>query len=168
MFEQCGHFAWTIFIVDLPAADRVSIAQRVYELVQQNFAHWDAASQASVDASFREYMDQARRAPDRHAFDLASLRFFATLRNGHSQFVDALADARPLKFRLLEVEGEWTVIFSADRRLTREAVVRRLGSRRVGDVVTQLAQYVAASNDRMPRTHVFSYPLLFPNAYRSA
>jgi len=147
---------------DLSASDRVSIAQRAYELVQQNFAHWDAAPRANVDASFREYMDRARRAPDRHAFDLASLRFIATLRNGHSQFADALADARPLKFRLLEVEREWTVIFSADRQLPRGAVVRTLGGRRVDDVVTELAQYVAASNDRMARTHVFSNPLLFP------
>ena len=146
----------------LTLEDRQAIARRLYALVQQYFAHWDGAPRTRVEAAYHRYVDEAGRAADRHAFDLASLRFVAALRNGHSQFVDEAADARPLKFRLLDVEGEWAVVFSQDARLPRGAVVRTINGTPVAAAVEGLSEYVAASNARLARTHVFSYPVLFP------
>jgi carboxyl-terminal processing protease len=147
---------------DLDVADRMVTASRIYSLIQQYFAHRDGAPQVEIEAAYREYVGQAVRAQTRHAFDLATLRFMATLRNGHTQFFDSQLDGRPLKFRLLEVEDQWVVIDSQDTRLPRGAVVRSLNGSPVGDVVRELSQYVAASNDRLARAHVFSYPGLFP------
>jgi carboxyl-terminal processing protease len=47
--------------------------------------------------------------------------------------------------------------------LRRGAVVGTLNGKPVGAVVDELSQYVHASNDRLARTHVFSYPVLFPD-----
>ena len=131
-------------------------------MVQQYFAHWDGASRPQVEAAYREYVEQAVGAADRKAFDLASMRFIAKLRNGHSQFFDSRMDARPLKFRLLEVENVWAVVSSQDTRLPQGAVVKTLEGRPVDDFIRERAEYVAASNERLARTHVFSYPGLFP------
>jgi carboxyl-terminal processing protease len=147
---------------DLSVTDRLVVASRIYALVQQYFAHWDGVPRPNVEASYREYVDQLVGAGDRKAFDLATLRFIASLRNGHTQFFDAELDGRPLKFWLLQVQNEWVIVDSQDNRLPRGAVVRTLNGKPVDDVVSELAQYVAASNERLARTHVFSYPGLFP------
>src|SRR4029450_6139274 len=116
---------------DLSVTDRVVIATRIYALVQQYFAHWEAAPRAEIETAYREYIDRALAAPDRTSFDLATMRFIAKLRNGHTQFFDGHLDGRPLKFRLLQVGDEWVVADSQDRRLPRGAVVTRLEGRPV-------------------------------------
>lgn len=147
---------------DFPVTDRAVMASRIYAMVQQYFAHWDGAPRGEVDRAFREYIDKVVRGGDRKDFDLATMRFIASLRNGHTQFFDAQLDGRPLKFRLLQVEGEWVVVNSLESRLPRGAIVRTLDERPVDDFVRDRAQYVAASNERLALTHVFSYPGLFP------
>src|SRR5262245_19325273 len=147
---------------DPDAAGRMVIATKIYSLVQQYFAHWEGAARSDVDAAYRTYVADALAATDRKGFDLATLRFIAALHNGHTQFSDDQADGRPLKFRLREVEHQWVVTVSQESGLPRGTIVNTLNGRPVGDVVTELAQYVAASNDRLARTHVFSYPGLFP------
>jgi carboxyl-terminal processing protease len=131
-------------------------------LVDQYFAHWDGASRAHVQQAYLTYSRSVTPSTDRRAFDLATLRFLAALHNGHTQFADSALDSRPLKFRLLEVERRWVVVFSQDRRLPRGAIVRFIGGRPVETVVHELSQYVGASSKRLAQTHVFSYPGLFP------
>jgi carboxyl-terminal processing protease len=143
-------------------SDRVITASRIYSLVQQYFAHWEGVPRADFEAAYRAYVDRAVRADSGKLFTLATLRFLATLKNSHTQFFDAQLDSRPLKFRLLEVEDQWVVIGSQDSRLSRGEVVRSLDGRPVSDFVHESAQYVAASNERLARAHVFSYPGLFP------
>jgi carboxyl-terminal processing protease len=147
---------------DLGVTDRVIIAAKIYALVQQYFAHWDGVTRSEVEAAYREYIDQVVGAADRKGFDLATLRFIARLRNGHTQFFDSALDGRPLKFRLLQMENQWVVASSQDSRLSPGTIVQTLNGISVDDFVRESAQYVAASNDRLARTHVFSYGGLFP------
>jgi carboxyl-terminal processing protease len=146
----------------LSVVDRVVVATRIYATIQQYFAHWDGVPRAEVEAAYRQYVDGAVRAAARKDFDLATLRFIAKLRNGHTQFFDSQLDGRPLKFRLLPIDGQWVVVNTQNRQLLRGAVVRSLDGKPVDDFVRERAQYVAASNDRLALTHVFSYPGLFP------
>ena len=107
---------------DLDVTDRVVVASAVYSLVQQYFAHWEGAPRSEVDGAYREYIAHVVRDSSRKDFDLATLRFIARLRNGHTQFFDNSLDGRPLKFRLLEVEDKWVVINSQDSRLWQRRV----------------------------------------------
>lgn len=147
---------------DLSVSDRVVIASKIYSLVQQYFAHWESAPRSEVEAAYREYVDHTVRSADRKDFDLATMRFVARLRNGHTQFFDNQLDGRPLKFRLLQMENDWVVVDSQESRLPRGALVRTVNGSLVEDFVRERAQYVAASSERLARTHVFSYPGLFP------
>ncbi len=124
----------------LSAVDRVVVATRIYATIRQYFAHWDGAPRLEIEAAYREYVDGAIRAAARKDFDLATLRFIATLRNGHTQFFDSQLDSRPLKFRLLPVEGQWVVVNSQDNQLPRGAVVRSLDGRLVNDFVHERAK----------------------------
>jgi len=148
---------------DLSVTDRVITASAIYSLVQQYFAHWEAAPRLEIDAAYREYVDHIVRDMSRKDFDLATLQFIATLRNGHTQFSDDQLDGRPLKFRLLEVENKWVVVSSQDSHLVRGAIVKTIDGEAVDDFVREQAHYVAASNDRLAQTHVFSYAGLFPD-----
>jgi carboxyl-terminal processing protease len=151
-------------VADPEAIDGLGVAAKIHGLVQQYFAHGDGIARDQVDAAYRKYLADVRgtAANDRRGFDLATLRFIATLRNGHTQFIDDRADGRPLKFRLLKVEDQWVVLNTQDAGVPRGAIVVTIDGKAVDDVVRELAQYVAASNDRLAQTHVFSYPLLFP------
>ena len=144
------------------AADRLVVASKLFALVQQHFAHWEAAAPADVEASYRQFVIDAIRSGSRAEFTRAALRFVASLRNGHTQLLDSQADGRPLKFRLLDMEGQWVVIASRQAELTRGTVVHAINGQPIDDFVREAARYVHASNDRLARTHVFSYPLLFP------
>jgi carboxyl-terminal processing protease len=146
----------------LTVTDRLVIASKIYAMVQQYFAHWDGVPRPQVDAAYHEYIDNAVRAANRKDFDLATMRFIAKLRNGHTQFFDSQLDGRPIKFRLLQVGIEWVVVNSQHSGLPPGVIVRSLDGKSVDDFVSERAQYVAASNDRLARTHVFSYPGLFP------
>jgi hypothetical protein len=120
---------------DLDATDRLVVASRIYAIVQQYFAHWDAAPRSDVDGGYREYVGDVIGGTTRNDFDLATLRFMASLRNGHTQFNDSHMDGRPLKFRLLEVEGQWVVPGSQDSKLPRGVVVRTIDGTPVDDFV---------------------------------
>lgn len=146
---------------NLNAEDRRGIAMSIYALIQEHFAHWDGAPRSEVEQGYREYSEEVVRAATRKEFDLATLRFIAKLRNGHTQFNDSQADSRPIKFRLLEVENRWVVLDTQDSRLPRGSIVRTINARPVEEFVRESAKYVHASNDRLARTHVFSYPILF-------
>jgi carboxyl-terminal processing protease len=146
---------------DLDTADRIVVASRIYALVQQYFAHWEGVSRGSVEDAYRTYVDRAVHSASRQEFDLATLRFVASLHNGHTQFVDSEADGRPLKFRLLEVEGRWVVIGSQESRLPRGTIVRTIDGIPAEAFVHDKAAYVPASNDRIARTYVFLYLTLF-------
>jgi carboxyl-terminal processing protease len=148
---------------DLDVTDRVVAASTIYSLIQQYFAHWEGAPRSEVEAAYREYIARIVRDKSRKEFDLATLRFIAKLKNGHTQFFDSAFDGRPLKFRLLEVENQWVVVNSQDSRLPRGAVVRSLNGVAVDNFVSEWSQYVAASNDRIARSQLFFfYPGLFP------
>jgi carboxyl-terminal processing protease len=147
---------------DLDETGRLAVASRIYSLVQQYFAHWDGAPKDDVERAYRAYVGEATRGATRKEFGLATLRFIASLHNGHTQFNDSQMDGRPLKFRLLEVEGQWVAISSQESRLPRGSVVRTIEGLPVADFVRNASKFVAASNDRLARTHVFSYPALFP------
>src|SRR5262245_61847954 len=88
---------------DLSETDRRAIAERIHSLVLQYFAHWEGASRADMESAYGAYVDAASRSATRKDFTLATLRFIAALKNGHTQFFDPSLDGRPLKFRLLEV-----------------------------------------------------------------
>jgi carboxyl-terminal processing protease len=146
----------------LETADRLVVASRLFAVVQQHFAHWEAATPSEVDASYRQFVTDAIRSSTRAEFTRAALRFVASLRNGHTQLFDSHADGRSLKFRLLEVEGQWVVVASGQAGLARGSVIRAINGEPVEAFIREAARYVHASNDRLARTHVSSYPLLFP------
>ncbi|MDQ1187068.1 hypothetical protein [Agrobacterium larrymoorei] len=70
----------------LSTSRRGEIVARIYEAIRSSFAHWEALSNFDFEAEFKAYLEEAFEAPDRVGFDLATMRFIAKLRNGHTVF----------------------------------------------------------------------------------
>src|SRR5262249_13686332 len=136
--------------------------------VQIYYAHTDAVPAAAIESAYRDYLDKIVRTDDRREFDLATLRFIATLKNGHTHFYDSWLAAnhgRPLPFWLAPPAGRWVVAWSADARLHKGDVVRAIDGSDIERFVQTQADYIGASSPRIARRWAFSTPFLFPQRF---
>src|ERR1041384_6309113 len=125
---------------ELDSVARVAVARRIHDLVNQYFVHWEGAPRAEVERDYQAYERAAAHAATRRDFSLATLRFIAALHNGHSQFFDSQMDGRPVRFRLLPVEGQWAVIGSLDAPLPAGTAGRTVNGSAVGHFAVRAAQ----------------------------
>jgi carboxyl-terminal processing protease len=149
--------------LELP--ERVSIASRIYAAVQVYYAHSEAVPFPEIEAAYRRYLEELVRAPERREFDLATLRFFAALKNSHTHFRDSWLDAsygQPLPFWLAPVEGQWVIARTADERLRKGEIVEAIDGVSVDEFVRRQAESIGASSPRIACSWVFYSPALFP------
>lgn len=152
----------------LPLEERVWIASKIYSAVQVYFAHWEAVAELDLDVAYRRYLETATASADRKDFDLATMEFFAQLRNGHSDFNDRWlwrVYGAPLGFSLRFVGGLWVVNESRLASLAVGDVVARIDGRPADEFLTDLLRYISASSDEARRTKLFWRPFLFPQEF---
>ncbi|OED00812.1 hypothetical protein A9Z06_12725 [Rhizobium sp. YK2] len=74
---------------DPDLTDRAYIGATAYYAIRRYFAHAEGLPGGyDFEARHRAYLGEALEAPNRKAFSLATMRFFASLRNGHTSFWD--------------------------------------------------------------------------------
>jgi carboxyl-terminal processing protease len=152
----------------LELRDRVYIASRIYAAVQVYYAHSDAVPFPEIESAYHRYVEELVGAPGRREFDLTTLRFIATLKNGHTHFRDQWLGAtygQPLPFWLAPVEGKWVVARTTDERLRKGDIVRAIDGVGIDQFVQRQAAYLGASNQRIARSWVFYSPDLFPERF---
>ena len=158
-------FAQTEDADTVSLAERTWMASKIYSSVQIYFAHWDGVPELDLEAAYRRYLDQATASAERRAFDLATMEFFAQLRNGHSDFNDPWLwqqYGQPLGFSLDRLDGVWVVDQSRLRSLAVGDVVERIDGVAADEFLANLVRYVSASSDESRRTKLFGRPFLFP------
>jgi hypothetical protein len=72
----------------LTTEEREAIIDAITHHVREYFAHWAGVPGLNYDSLVAEYHNAALASPDRRAFGLATLEFFAALENGHTSFSD--------------------------------------------------------------------------------
>ena len=135
----------------VPVAERMWIAAKMLAAVETHFAHWEGVPDLDLDAAFRAYAEEAVAAPDRRSFSLASMKFLAGLRNGHTGFFDPWLRERfgaPLGFSLERDADGWVVRESRVDGLGAGDRVVTVDGRPAGEVIGELLPYVSASSDR--------------------
>jgi carboxyl-terminal processing protease len=136
--------------------------------VQVYFAHSEAVPFPEIESAYQRYVGELVRASGRREFDLATLRFIAALKNGHTHFRDqwlGTTYGQPLPFWLAPVEGKWVVARTRDERLRRGDIVRAIDGVSINQFVQRQAAYLGASNQRIARSWVFYSPDLFPERF---
>lgn len=102
-------------IRDPNISERAYIAATAYHAIRRYFAHAEGLPAGyDFEARYRKYLDEAITAKDRRSFSLATMRFFASLHNGHTSFTDETfgQNMGPAPFRIRPVDGRWTVVRS--------------------------------------------------------
>lgn len=158
-------FAQSEDVDTLALAERVWMASKIYSSVQVYFAHRDGVPELDLDAAYRRYVERATAEGGRKAFDLATMEFFAQLRNGHSDFNDPWLWQRygqPLGFSLDRVNGQWVVDQSRLATVAVGDVVDVIDGVPADEFLTSLMSYIAASSAAARRIKLFWRPFLFP------
>ena len=154
-------------LAPLPSPEeRAFIAAKIYSSVNTYFAHWQAVPHLDFDAEFKRYVARALGADTRLDFDLATAELFASLGNGHTQFVDRnlYGDALPpLAARV--VEGKWVVTRSFAEGFRPGEEILMVDDQPIEEFFRQSRKYIAASDERAARRAFFFRPYVWPDRY---
>jgi carboxyl-terminal processing protease len=152
----------------LELSDRITVAARIYVAVQLYYAHSETVPFPQIESAYRRYIEALVTTPGRREFDLATLRFIAALKNGHTHFRDQWLDStygKPLPFWLAPIGDKWVVARTADERLRKGDIVRAINGVGIDDFVEKQVAYIGASNHRIARSWVFYNPALLPERF---
>lgn len=158
---------------NLSVEDRAYIASRIYAALEY-FAHWQGVPDFNVDAAYRSYLAKALAAPDRAAFDRASMEFLASFKNAHTAFLDhtAIQQGGALPFVAQLLNGKWVVTESWVTGLKAGDTIDSIDGKPFGQFVQDCLQFVSASTDEGRRRLLFArtpgmspYAHLFPEQF---
>ncbi len=161
--------AGTLSGEELAIGERAYIASKIYALVQQNFAHWEAVPNLDWDAAYREYLDRALASADRRAFDFATMELVARLQNGHTSFYDDWLyrqDGAALGFRLVYMGEKWVVKRSDIPALRSGDVLSAIDGVPIEQYYQQQRKYIWASNEQSSRSRFSAVSVWFPQRFK--
>jgi carboxyl-terminal processing protease len=144
---------------------RVSIAAKMYALVEVHFGNRKGASDPALDASHQGYLHAVLASEDRREFDLGTMEFLAELHNGHTLFLDSWLNehyGQPLGFFAAPIEGKWVVQVSFVPGLKPGDVIAAIDGVPMEEFFQRHEKYISASSARARRHNLFLLPYLFP------
>jgi carboxyl-terminal processing protease len=152
----------------LPAETRAWVTAKLYASIQAYFAHTEGAPAFQLDRDFRVYLKAAMEAPDRYAFDMATVAFVSKLRNGHTGFSDAWLYrnyGQSLGFTLLPMAEGWVVTSSRLPAIDPGDVVVSVSGKPIEQFYAEHEPLLTGSSDTSRRRtfsgHTWVWPLQF-------
>ncbi len=153
---------------DPDITDRAYIGATAYHAIKRYFAHAEGLPAGyDFEARYRAYLGEALEAPNRKAFSLATMRFFASLRNGHTSFWDEKLgqQAGSIPFRINRINGQWTVVRSRMVQLRPGQVITEVDAKPVDAWLEAVREHIGQSSlaalDRMTWLRPFLLPQRF-------
>ncbi|WP_321378796.1 S41 family peptidase [Rhizobium sp.] len=134
---------------DPDIVERAHIAAKAYHTIRRYFAHAEGLpAEYDFEARYRAYLQAAISAEDRRAFSLASMRLFASLRNGHTSFVDdqLREEMGPRPFMIRLIEGQWTVVWTRITALSPGDVIAGIDGKSVAEWFDPVYDYIGKSH----------------------
>ncbi|MGC2475925.1 MAG: S41 family peptidase [Candidatus Sulfotelmatobacter sp.] len=153
---------------ELSLTERVFVASKIYASIPIYFAHWQNVPGLDLDDAYKTYLAKALTASDRREFDLASIEFVASLRNGHSGFEDDWLwehYGQPLGFSARPIGNVWVVIDTSISALKPGDVIQRLDGIPMEEFYRQKERWISASSDKARQQSLFWRSYLFPEKF---
>jgi carboxyl-terminal processing protease len=115
------------------------------------------APDVDVEAAYRRYLDKVIAADTRSAFTLASMEFLASMRNGHTVFVDQELARRngALPFTARYSGTQWIVTESQVPDLKPGDVIEKIDGRPFEQFFVEIRPHISASSDYSARHMLF-------------
>ncbi|NRP85262.1 Tail-specific protease [Ensifer adhaerens] len=153
---------------DPDITDRAYIGATAYHAIRRYFAHAEGLPpDYDFEARYRCYLGEALEAPNRKAFSLATMRFFASLRNGHTSFWDEelREQAGSIPFRMRRVDGQWTVVRSRMAELQPGDVVTAIDGKPVAEWLEAVREHIGQSSLAALDWMTWLRPFLLPQRF---
>ena len=144
---------------NLGNVDKFYIASRLQCAIESTFAHWDDLGERCVDQRYRALLEELDQSRTRTSFSLALMRYMASFRNAHTEFVDfSLLPSRQGAFpiRLREIKGDWYVMSSSVKGLEPADKIEQVNGRDAATFFSDYLPYVAASRPEYRGYSLFS------------
>jgi carboxyl-terminal processing protease len=152
----------------IDAASRAYAIAEIHSAIDVYFSHWAPLDRASVAEAFKVYVREAFATDDRRRFDFATMRFFATLKNGHTSFYDVWLTHRygqQIGFYARPLHGRWTVMTSDVPSVVPGDVIEKIDGEQIDDFARRQSSYLAASSEREQSLDLFKHGYLFPQRF---
>lgn len=153
---------------DPDITDRAYIGATAYHAIRRYFAHAEGLPDGyDFEARYRAYLGEALDAPNRKAFSLATMRFFASLRNGHTSFWDEelRQQAGSIPFRMRRIDGQWTVVRSGIAELHPGDVVTMVDGKPVYEWLEAVREHIGQSSLAALDWMTWLRPFLLPQHF---
>jgi carboxyl-terminal processing protease len=112
-------------LATIPLQQQIQIASRIYTAVNEYFVDSTAVGKQTIDDAYARFLNVIAAGADRRTFDLAAMRFMASLGNTHTGFGDAWLHGQyvtGISLRRFD-DGRWYVLQSARPDVPRGARV---------------------------------------------
>jgi carboxyl-terminal processing protease len=152
----------------IDAAARAYAIAEIHSAVDVYFSHWAPLDRTTVKEAFKAYVREAFATDDRRRFDFATLRFFATLKNGHTAFSDAWLTHRygqQIGFYARPLQGSWTVMKTSVASVAPGDVLEKIDGEPLDEFARRQGSYLAASSERERSLDLFKHGYLFPQHF---
>jgi carboxyl-terminal processing protease len=149
------------------AEEKLFTASKIYALVQLHFASL-RSSDYDLDSSYKNYLRAILAKDERREFDLATFKFVAERRSGHTLFWDSWLDndlGQPLGFYAAPIENKWVVFISSMADLRPGDTIVGIDGHPTEEFAGQQVAYISASSDTARRRNLFLLPYLFPKQF---
>jgi carboxyl-terminal processing protease len=155
--------------MELTAERKAFITAKLRAAVETYFVHWEAIPNYRLDDAFASYLDEAMPDRGRYLFDIATLRFVATLRNGHTSFDDQWLwqeCGQRFGFFARPIEGVWAVTASLHPRVKIGDVIREIDGKEIDHFFQCRRPLLSASSETAAANGFFYRRYLFPVSFR--
>ncbi|TIX87242.1 S41 family peptidase [Rhizobium sp. P44RR-XXIV] len=152
---------------DPDVTDRAHIASTAYHVIKRYFAHAEGLPAGyDFEARYRAYLGETIGAENRNAFSLATMRFFASLQNGHTFFEDeVLSQQEPAPFSIKRIDSRWTIMRSRMPELAPGDAVATIDHKAVDEWLKPIHDHIGQSSqaalDRATWRRLFLFPRHF-------
>ncbi len=153
---------------DPDLTDRAYIGATAYHTIKRYFAHAEGLPAGyDFEARYRAYLGEALEAPNRKAFSLATMRFFASLRNGHTSFWDEelTYQTASMPFHIRRVEDQWTVVRTRLVELHPGDVVTAVDGKPVDQWLEDVREHIGQSSLAALDWMTWLRPFLLPQRF---
>ncbi|MDE1834993.1 MAG: hypothetical protein KGJ23_00085 [Euryarchaeota archaeon] len=150
---------------DLSPARRAYIASSVRSAVDLAFAHWEATGGLDLEGAYQKLLDSTIGRGDRNHFSLEMSAFLASLKNGHTFYLDPVG-WKPLGgslgFRAAPIGRDWVVEESWSPEVRAGEVLERIDGTTPHDFYQDRQRFISGSSEDARKRHLTALPRLFP------
>ena len=150
------------------AAEKIRVAAQLRSAIEIAFAHWSDVPDFVFESEFDHWIENVAAIDDRRDFSLATIKFVAAFRNGHTAFNDRWlwrTQGHPMGFAIKKLQDNWVVTSTSVPNLLPGDCPSSIDGEAISVWAERIAPYVSASTEWSRSEAIFSRCYLLPTQF---